>query len=76
MLAEAPLDAVVVCSPPALHVAHARACAEANVPMLVEKPPGLTREDAVELASLTPTPVIGFNRRFARGLRREAPAHR
>ena len=68
MLAEAPLDAVVVCSPPALHVAHARACAEANVPMLVEKPPGLTREDAVELASLTPTPMIGFNRRFARGL--------
>ena len=68
MLAESALDAVLVCSPPELHVAHARACAEARVPILVEKPPGLTREDALELASLTPMPMIGFNRRFARGL--------
>jgi predicted dehydrogenase len=68
MLAAERLDAVVICSPPGLHLEHARTCAAAGVPTLVEKPPGVTLEHARELAALRPEPMIGFNRRFARGL--------
>jgi predicted dehydrogenase len=68
MLAAEELEAVLVCSPPALHLPHAVECAEAGVPALVEKPPAVTLPQAHELASLRPEPVIGFNRRFARGL--------
>ena len=68
MLAAERLDAVLICSPPDLHVQHAGACAAAGIRTLVEKPPGLTLEQARTLAALRPEPMIGFNRRFARGL--------
>jgi predicted dehydrogenase len=68
MLAAAQLDAVLICSPPALHLQHAESCAAAGVRTLVEKPPGLTLEHARKLAALRPEPTIGFNRRFAGGL--------
>jgi predicted dehydrogenase len=65
MLAAEDLEAVLICSPPALHLPHAETCAAAGVRTLVEKPPGLTMEDARKLSGLRPTPLIGFNRRFA-----------
>jgi predicted dehydrogenase len=68
MLAAEHLDGVLICSPPALHLEHAKGCARAAVRTLVEKPPGLTLEDARKLSALRPEPMIGFNRRFARGL--------
>ncbi len=68
MLAAEDLEAVLVCSPPACHLQHAEECADAGVATLVEKPPGVTLEQACKLAALRPEPVIGFNRRFARGL--------
>src|SRR5581483_6069046 len=68
MLARERLDAVLVCSPPALHLEHAQICAQAGVRALVEKPPGTTLSEARALAALRPAPVIGFNRRFAHGL--------
>src|SRR5581483_10193252 len=68
MLAGERLDAAIVCSPPELHLEHALACARAGLPTLVEKPPGLTAAQADALARSRPEPLIGFNRRFARGL--------
>jgi len=68
MLTSEQLDGVLICSPPRLHLEHATRCAEAGLPALVEKPPGVSGEEARSLAKLHPAPSIGFNRRFARGL--------
>jgi predicted dehydrogenase len=68
MLAAERIEAVLVCSPPELHLEHAETCAAAGIPTLVEKPPGLTLPQTRRLAALRPEPVIAFNRRFARGL--------
>jgi predicted dehydrogenase len=68
MLAAGTFDAVLVCSPPELHLEHAEACAHAGIHTLVEKPPGLTLKQAERLAALRPEPMVGFNRRFAHGL--------
>jgi myo-inositol 2-dehydrogenase/D-chiro-inositol 1-dehydrogenase len=63
------IDAVIVASPAASHVAYARQAAEAGLPCLVEKPPAPDLKGALELAAIEPPPWIGFNRRFARELR-------
>ena len=68
MLSAGTFDGVVVCSPPELHLEHAEACARAGIHTLVEKPPGLTLDQAERLAALRPEPLVGFNRRFAHGL--------
>lgn len=68
MLAGERLDAVLVSSPPELHLEHAEACSRRRIPTLVEKPPGTSTDEAARLASLQPEPFIGFNRRFAAGL--------
>jgi predicted dehydrogenase len=68
MLSVARLDAAVICSPSECHLEHAAACARAGVRTLVEKPPGISLEQARKLAALVPEPAVGFNRRFARGL--------
>lgn len=68
MLAAERLEAVLICSPPELHLEHAEACAAARIPTLVEKPPGLSLDHARRLSALRPEPTIGFNRRFADGL--------
>jgi predicted dehydrogenase len=68
MLSAGGLDAVLVCSPPELHLEHAEACARAGIQTLVEKPPGLSLEQTERLAALRPEPLVGFNRRFADGL--------
>lgn len=68
MLAAERLEAVLICSPPELHLEHAEACTAAGIPTLVEKPPGLSLDHACKLSALRPEPAIGFNRRFAGGL--------
>jgi predicted dehydrogenase len=52
MLAEAPLDAVVVSSPHALHHAHVRAALERGLPVLTDKPLAVRLAEAEELRAL------------------------
>ena len=59
------IDAVIVATPAASHVAYARQASEAGIACLVEKPPAPDFEGALELAALEPPPWIGFNRRFS-----------
>lgn len=68
LLAGTPVDALVLATPAAAHLADARRAAAAGLPVLVEKPPAADAAEAVQLAALTPAPRIAFNRRFARGL--------
>lgn len=63
------VDAVVVATPAAAHVADAAAVTTAGLPVLVEKPPAVDAAAARALAALTPMPLLGFNRRFDPGLR-------
>jgi predicted dehydrogenase len=62
-------DALVLATPARAHLADAVVAAAAGVPVLVEKPPAPTADEAEELARLAPTPFIGFNRRFEPELR-------
>ena len=64
LLASGGVDAVVIASPPASHVADATAAAAAGIPALVEKPPGRDLHEAEALAALDPSPRLAFNRRF------------
>ena len=71
------IDAVILATPAASHVAYARQAAEAGIACLVEKPPAPDLEGALQLAALDPSPWIGFNRRFTpalRPLRENVPA--
>jgi predicted dehydrogenase len=61
------VEAVVIASPPAEHLAQAALAAAAGLPCLVEKPPAADAAGAVALAALEPAPWIGFNRRFQQG---------
>lgn len=69
LAASGTVDAVVVASPPAQHLAGAEAATAAGLPVLVEKPPAPDLAGAQALASLRPVPWIAFNRRFDPGLR-------
>jgi predicted dehydrogenase len=62
------VDALVLATPAAAHLADARLAASAGLPVLVEKPPAADLAEAVELACLEPTPWVGFNRRFDAGV--------
>ncbi len=64
MIDDAHLDAVVLATPARAHVADARRAAAAGLAVLVEKPPALDADAAAELVALSPTPWVGFNRRF------------
>lgn len=57
-------DALVISVPTRFHLEYARCAAEAGLPSLVEKPPGVNVQEASELQALKPAPWIGFNRRF------------
>lgn len=77
LLAGADVDALVIATPVTAHLEDARQAAAAGLPTLVEKPPAPDLGTARELAGLTPTPWIGFNRRFgpaAARLRAAVPA--
>jgi predicted dehydrogenase len=58
-------DAVIVASPPELHLEHAESAAGAGAGVLVEKPPGRGRQEAERLARLDGPVWVGFNRRFS-----------
>jgi predicted dehydrogenase len=58
------IDALVISTPTRFHLADARAAANAGLPALLEKPPGLNLDEARALYDLRPCPWIGFNRRF------------
>ncbi|HEX6662949.1 MAG TPA: Gfo/Idh/MocA family oxidoreductase [Gaiellaceae bacterium] len=64
LLAAGAADALVLATPAAAHLRDARLAAEACVPVLIEKPPASSVDEAAELAALDPSPRIGFNRRF------------
>jgi predicted dehydrogenase len=68
LLSGCEVDAVIVATPPAAHLASARAAARAGLATLVEKPPAASVADARELSELDRPPWIGFNRRFLIGL--------
>jgi predicted dehydrogenase len=64
LLDEVPVDVMILATPTATHVEDAAAAARAGVVSLVEKPPAPDATGAAALAALTPTPWVGFNRRF------------
>jgi predicted dehydrogenase len=65
MVGEVRPDAVIVASPPELHLEHAVLAAEGGAHVLVEKPPGRGREEAEHLTRLGRPVWVGFNRRFS-----------
>ncbi|MET0894985.1 MAG: Gfo/Idh/MocA family oxidoreductase [Acidimicrobiia bacterium] len=79
LVEHAALDAVVVASPVSAHEADAVVVTNAGVAVLVEKPLAPDAARAAHVASLSPTPWVGFNRRFdpgAQRVRAAAAAHR
>jgi predicted dehydrogenase len=58
------IDALVISTPTRFHLSDARSAANAGLPALLEKPPGLNLDEARALYGLRPCPWIGFNRRF------------
>ena len=58
------IDALVISTPTRFHLSDARSAANAGLPALLEKPPGLNLEEATKLCGLRSCPWIGFNRRF------------
>lgn len=77
LIAAGGVDALVLASPAASHLADAQATASAGLLTLIEKPPASSLAEAVELAGLDPAPRLSFNRRFipaVAGLRAAVPA--
>jgi predicted dehydrogenase len=64
LLAAEEVDALVLATPAEAHLADARTATAAGVPVLVEKPPAPDLAGAADLAALSPTPWLGFQRRF------------
>lgn len=64
LLAGTPVDAVVLATPAAVHLADAERAVAAGVPVLVEKPPAPGAVGAAALAALGGEVRVGFNRRF------------
>jgi predicted dehydrogenase len=62
------IEALVISVPTRFHLEHARCAAEAGLPSLVEKPPGVDVQEAKAMQALKPTPWVAFNRRFEPGL--------
>jgi len=58
------VEAVIVSTPTRCHLADATAAAQARLPTLLEKPPGIDLSEAEALLNLVPRPSIAFNRRF------------
>jgi predicted dehydrogenase len=67
MLERTDLAGVIICSPPAHHLAAARLASAASLPALIEKPPAADLAGAEALAALPGPRWIGFNRRFTAG---------
>lgn len=67
LLADEPIDLLVIAAPAAHHLDIAADAAAAGVRSLVEKPPAPDLSEAQQLASLNPEPLVAFNRRFLQG---------
>jgi predicted dehydrogenase len=67
-LAQERFDLLICCAPAPKHFAIAAEAAAAGIPSLVEKPPAADVGEAGALASLSPHPWIGLNRRFDQGI--------
>jgi predicted dehydrogenase len=67
LLATERLDGLIICSPPDHHEEAALQAAAAGLTALVEKPPAIDAEGALELAMLARPPFAAFNRRFDQG---------
>ena len=65
MLAQTPLDAMIIATPPTRHLADLELGAEAGLPMLVEKPMVVKIDDSDRLSLLGQSvPImVGYNRR-------------
>jgi predicted dehydrogenase len=76
MVASMRPDAVIVASPPELHLEHAEIAVAGGCRVLVEKPPGRGREEAERLTRLGGRLWVAFNRRFShlRALSGRVPA--
>lgn len=70
MLERADVDAVVLATPAAHHVADAALAVASGRPVLVEKPPAPDLDGALALAALGSDVHVGFNRRFDPGVAR------
>ena len=74
MLEDEPLDGVVIATPTQMHTEHVELASERNVPMLLEKPIGLTLTEANRIVSIVRRSRVkfqlGFNRRFDSGYRK------
>src|SRR5688572_3427936 len=57
-------EAIIISTPTRYHLADATVAAEAKLPALLEKPPGVNLQEAECLLKLIPQPWLGFNRRF------------
>ena len=57
-------EAIIISTPTRYHLADATVAADAKLPALVEKPPGVDSKEAERLLKLVPQPWLGFNRRF------------
>jgi predicted dehydrogenase len=64
LIAAGLVDALIISTPTRCHLADATAASEANIPALLEKPPGVDLHEAEALCRLNPAPWIAFNRRF------------
>ena len=72
MLASEDLDAAMVVGPPDMHLACGRACLEAGLHVMMEKPPAFRTEDAGALVALAEekgvVTQVGHNMRHATGV--------
>jgi predicted dehydrogenase len=57
-------QAIIVSTPTRCHLVDATVAAQAKLPALVEKPPGIDLKEAKGFLKLIPRPWLGFNRRF------------
>jgi predicted dehydrogenase len=57
-------QAIIISTPTRCHLADATVAAQAKLPALVEKPPGMDLKEAQGLLKLHPRPWLAFNRRF------------
>jgi len=69
MLDREPLDGVIVVGPPDMHYAVGKQVLERGIPLMVEKPPAGSLQDAEELLRIAEaqgtTVMVGFMKRFA-----------
>jgi len=73
MLETEPLDAVYLCIPPFAHEGQERDVLDRGVDLFVEKPLGLSREDAREVRDAVPTDAVtqvGYVLRYSEALQR------